>query len=133
MSTMKYYTFSILFALFAFHANGQHNNSELPTSINATGTAPDASAMLDVQSTTKGILVPRMSTAQKLAIPSPARGLLVYDTDLNQFCFYIPSIGTGNWVTLISDIPISTQISDADSDTKIVTEALPDEDLIHMM
>ncbi len=44
--------------------------------------SPDASAMLDVQSTTKGILVPRMTSAQRLAIPSGApNGLLVFDTD----------------------------------------------------
>ncbi len=50
---------------------------------------PDASAMLDVQSTVKGILVPRMTSAQRLAIPSGApNGLLVFDTDNNSFWFF---------------------------------------------
>ena len=44
-------------------------------------TSPDASSRLDVVSTTKGMLVPRMTSAQKSAISSPASGLLVYQTD----------------------------------------------------
>jgi uncharacterized protein (TIGR02145 family) len=49
--------------------------------INTTGAAADSSAMLDVSSTTKGILIPRITEAQKLAITSPATGLLIYQTD----------------------------------------------------
>lgn len=43
---------------------------------------PNASAALDVTSTDKGILIPRMTTIQKTAITTPAEGLLVYDTTL---------------------------------------------------
>jgi hypothetical protein len=50
-------------------------------SINAAGTAPDNSAMLDISSSTKGLLTPRMTEAQKNAIASPATGLLIYQTD----------------------------------------------------
>lgn len=56
--------------------------------INATGAIPHPSAMLDVSATTKGMLVPRMSTAQRTAIPSPAKGLLVFDNDVNSFWFF---------------------------------------------
>lgn len=49
---------------------------------------PHASAMLDVQSTDKGMLVPRMTTAQRTAIANPAKGLLVFDTNTNTFWFY---------------------------------------------
>lgn len=52
---------------------------------------PDESAMLDVMSSDKGMLVPRMTTVQRLAIASPgspATGLLVYDTDFNNFFYY---------------------------------------------
>jgi hypothetical protein len=56
--------------------------------INATGAAPAASAMLDVASTTSGILIPRMSTAQRTAIAAPATGLRVYDTTTGGFWFY---------------------------------------------
>ncbi len=56
--------------------------------VNSSGNAADASAMLDVSSTSKGMLVPRMTTSQRNAISSPATGLLVYDTDENNFYFY---------------------------------------------
>jgi hypothetical protein len=44
-------------------------------------TTPDASAKLDISSTTKGLLAPRMTAAQKTAISLPANGLLIYQTD----------------------------------------------------
>jgi hypothetical protein len=51
------------------------------------GTAvPDPSAILDLTSGTKGFLAPRVTTAQRNNIVSPATGLLVYDTDFQ--CFY---------------------------------------------
>jgi len=56
--------------------------------INNNGANADPSAMLDVQSTTKGMLVPRMTTAQRTAIASPVKGLLVFDNDTNSFWFY---------------------------------------------
>ncbi len=81
-----------IFSLFCFvygnMLHAQHNNSELPTSINDDGTAPDASAILDVQSTNKGILIPRMTTAQRTAIAAPGRGLLVFDTSTGGFWFH---------------------------------------------
>lgn len=47
-----------------------------------------ASAILQADSTTKGFLMPRMTQAQILLIATPAAGLQVYNTDLNQPCFY---------------------------------------------
>ncbi len=49
---------------------------------------PNASAQLDISSTSKGMLVPRMTSAQRTIIASPAKGLLVFDTDNNSFWFY---------------------------------------------
>ena len=57
--------------------------------INATGATPNASAMLDVSSTTKGMLIPRMTTVQRSAIAGPAEGLQVYDTDLKSFLYLV--------------------------------------------
>jgi hypothetical protein len=51
-------------------------------------TTANASAILDIVSTTKGVLFPRMTTTQKNAISSPAAGLQVYDTTLNQMSYY---------------------------------------------
>lgn len=50
-------------------------------SINTDGSSPHVSAMLDVKAIDKGLLVPRMTEAQRVAIISPAAGLLVYQTN----------------------------------------------------
>ena len=44
-------------------------------------TTPDASAALDITSTTEGLLMPRMTEAQRIVISSPASGLMIYQTD----------------------------------------------------
>ena len=49
---------------------------------------PNASSVLDISSVTQGMLAPRMTTAQRIAIASPAESLLVYDTDLKAFYYY---------------------------------------------
>jgi len=50
--------------------------------------SPSASAILDAQSTTKGVRMPNMTTTQKNAISSPAAGLMVFDTTLAKLCVY---------------------------------------------
>lgn len=60
----------------------------------------NSSAMLDVKSTTKGFLVPRLTTAQRTTVSSPATGLLVFDTNEGSFYFYN---GT-SWINLTSGI-----------------------------
>ena len=49
--------------------------------VNTDGSVPNTSAMLDIKSTSKGLLPPRMTTAQRNAIVSPAEGLVLYNTD----------------------------------------------------
>lgn len=63
---------------------------------------PDASSLLDLNSTSKGFLTPRMTTAEKLAIVSPADGLIVYDTTLKSFYYY--NSGTLTWSKIANDI-----------------------------
>jgi hypothetical protein len=58
---------------------------------------PNTAALLDLTSTTRGFLPPRMTTTQKNAISTPATGLIVYDTTLNNLCTYNGS----SWVELI--------------------------------
>lgn len=56
--------------------------------INSDNSSPDASAMLDVKSTTKGMLIPRMTTTQRNSISSAATGLMIYNTTSNTFNYY---------------------------------------------
>ena len=56
--------------------------------INTDGYQPDNSAMLDVKSTTSGLLPPRMTSTQMNGILSPAAGLMVYNTTLNLICWF---------------------------------------------
>jgi len=58
----------------------------------------DVSAKVQVESTTQGLLFPRMTTTQKNAIASPASGLVVYDTTLGKLCVR----GVSNWETITS-------------------------------
>ena len=59
-------------------------------------TEPNSSSILDIQSTTQGVLAPRMSTSDRLAITSPANGLSVYDTTLASFFYY--DLPTATWI-----------------------------------
>src|SRR5689334_1371470 len=50
-------------------------------------TSPDANAQLDITSTSKGMLIPRLTTTQRTAILNPTKGLIVYDST-SQLIFY---------------------------------------------
>src|SRR5690554_207979 len=73
----KLFTLIVLIACAGLHAQ-----------VGIGTTNPDGSAALDVTATDKGMLVPRLTTAQRVAISSPATGLLVYDTTVQGFWFY---------------------------------------------
>ncbi|MDC0230414.1 hypothetical protein OAK19_00475 [Aureispira] len=62
-------------------------NAQQGISLNNDGTALDTSSILDLQSTSKGVLLPRVTEAQRLAINNPAHGLLVFQID-NIIGFY---------------------------------------------
>ncbi len=66
----------------ALFVDGGSNNVGMNTA------TPDASAMLDITSTAKGVLIPRMTTAQFAAISSKATGLLAWDTDKKEISEY---------------------------------------------
>lgn len=74
-------------------------------------TAPPASSIVDIQSTTRGFLIPRMTQAQRIAIASPAQSLLVYDTTLNCLCTFS---GTA-WMFEIELVTANIQTSTANT------------------
>ncbi|MCC6290084.1 MAG: hypothetical protein IT249_19570 [Chitinophagaceae bacterium] len=78
---MKKYFISFCMLLFVYVA------AQSQVAINTDGAAPAASAMLDVKSNEKGMLIPRMTTAQREAIVNPTNGLLVYDISTASFWY----------------------------------------------
>ena len=74
------YLYCILLLVVGLRARAQ--------SVGVGTSTPDASAILDVKATDKGLLPPRLTAAQRAAIASPAQGLLVYQTDGVQLGFW---------------------------------------------
>lgn len=64
-------------------------------------TTPDASSIMDITSTSQGLLPPRMTTAQRTAIASPASGLMVFDTTAGSIYYYDGT--TTSWIKVRSD------------------------------
>ncbi len=67
-------------------------------------TTPHPSAVLDLSSSTQGLLIPRMTSALRTDIVSPASGLLVFDTDLNSIAYAADTgwVITGRCVSTVS-------------------------------
>ena len=76
----------VSFALFIFCSmSAQSQNVAITDDDSYTA---NSSAMLDIKSLSKGMLVPRLTTVQRNAVSNPATGLLVFDTDVLSFYFY---------------------------------------------
>ncbi|MFC2086109.1 FISUMP domain-containing protein [Bacteroidota bacterium] len=107
----KSFTFLTGLALLCFLLIQNGINAQNVTVTDDESYTAESSAMLDVKSTNKGMLVPRMDSSQRVNISSPASGLLVYDTDATAFYFFN---GT-SWVNLTTNVisPASANVDDA--------------------
>ena len=82
---------------------------------------PDGSAILDLKSNNKGFLLPRLTEKQKNLIPTPAEGLMIYQTDANKQGVYL--FQSGSWKNISSDM-ISPSNNTANSITTYTSNYL---------
>ena len=95
-------------------------------SFNTTGALAHSSAIIDASSTSQGVLVPRMTAAQKTAISSPATGLMIFQTDGTPGFYYytgsawsavggssLPSGTNGQVLQLVGGVPTWVSLSAA--------------------
>lgn len=78
---MKIKYLSCFLTLILYKSYGQLGVKEINSS-------PHPKAMLDVESTTKGVLIPRLSTAQRNAISAPPAGLMIYNSTDNKYNYF---------------------------------------------
>ncbi|MBK8496698.1 MAG: hypothetical protein IPL50_18200 [Chitinophagaceae bacterium] len=87
---------------------------------------PDNSAILDIKSNTKGLLIPRMNSAAVEAIVNPAKGLLVLDTAKNQLMVNMGTAAVPNWQTIVASSGWSLSgNSDIDPATNFIGTWMP--------
>ncbi|MBL0145106.1 MAG: hypothetical protein IPP48_04485 [Chitinophagaceae bacterium] len=87
--------------------------------INTDGSTANASAILDVKSTDKGVLVPRISKLQRNAIATPAIGLLVFQNAPDSVGFYYYNGTSWLWLATASNISGWTTTGNAGTDTAV--------------
>jgi hypothetical protein len=88
---MKRFIISFIFFSFYFCSYSQNN-------VGIGTVTPDPSAILDLSSSDKGLLPPRLTSSQRMAIANPANGLIVFDIDIN--CYIYFSTTTNSWISL---------------------------------
>lgn len=87
-------------------------------SINTDGSVANSSALLDVKSTTKGLLIPRMSKTEKNAITSPATGLLIYQNAPDSIGFHYHDGSNWLWLEALANAGWKTK-GNAGTDTAV--------------
>jgi trimeric autotransporter adhesin len=87
--------------------------------INSDGSSAHPSAILDVKSNAKGVLVPRMTKAEKAAISSPAAGLLIYQSGPDSTGFYYYSGSAWLWLATATNVTGWRTTGNAGTDTAV--------------
>ena len=86
----KNFTLFVMMVCFIISKNTTAQTNKFPSS-GAAGigtTTPSSSSLLEIKSTNKGLLIPRMTQTQRNAITSPATGLLIYQTNATPGFYY---------------------------------------------
>ncbi|PHS09781.1 MAG: hypothetical protein COA88_04205 [Kordia sp.] len=96
---------SLFALLFIFQLNAQ---------VGIGTTIPDSSSILDINSITKGVLMPRLTDIQRNAITNPANGLVIFNIDNNQLEYNRGTSGSPTWSSL-------TNVVSSDSNNYITT------------
>jgi hypothetical protein len=84
MKIKKWFTIIIIFQFSVIHSQN--------VGMNEDGSLPNSSAILDVKSTDKGLLIPRMTQSERNAITSPGNGLMIFQTDGVSGFYYYESV-----------------------------------------
>ncbi len=79
---------TVLFFIIIFSLLGSSKLYSQGVGISEVSIIPESSAILELRSTERGLLVPRMTTTEIAAIVSPAQGLMVYDINTKSFWYY---------------------------------------------
>lgn len=117
---MKLIQTLVFFVLFLSLASGQS------IGINNNGGQPNQFSMLDITSSEKGLLIPRLTSTERNALSSMLgnneAGMLIYDTTSGHFYFWREGA--------FHSINLSERMIDNDEDTEVSVEASPDDDVI---
>lgn len=116
---MKVSLLAIAIITVAFEVTSQN------VGINASGVSPNASAMLDISSSQKGVLIPRMTDVQRQLLKDPIAGLLIYNLTSGNINYYTGaewqsvsgtnvSTNSGSGSSLTSGVAINTSGNDPD-------------------
>ena len=109
----------VFFIITLFFSSLTHSQTNTFPSTGSAGigtTSPNASSLLEMVSTTKGLLIPRMTVAQRNAIASPATGLMIYQTNGTTGFYYYngtvwTAVSTRGANTSLSNLAASTAVN----------------------
>src|SRR5260221_12646499 len=113
--------------LLALLMNKSHAQTNTFPSTGAAGIGtltPNVSSLLDITSTTKGILIPRMTKTQRDAIAAPVTGLMIYQTNSTPGFYYY----SGTAWTAVSAKGVNKSLSNLTSPTAVNISLLPGTD-----